>query len=564
MPLQVLRQLRKSASQMAYNSLLYNWSLRGSVPDRLVVKPVDPWPGDAEAGRSLCGPPSPEHGFGAAGGDQIDLCDEVGRAEDFTGAGCWEPVGIDRAWLEHMHGFTWLRDLRALGGAAARKAARDMIESWAGRYSGWHAMAWHPGITGERVAMWIALYEVFGASASEGFQDIFFESVIRQARHLSRALPGDAEGIDALKAIKGLLYAGLAFEGCEAWIEQALDALKTEIEKQILGDGAHVSRSPAQLLQALQILLDVRMALSAGGYPLPEKIQHAIDRMGPALRFFRYADKHFALFNGTQEGPKNGGQDFVDCVLGQANVRGKNLQSLPCAGYERMSMGRTLVMFDCGRSPDFPYDVRAHAAPLAFEVSYAKERLFVSCGTHPDSEQWQETLRATAAHNTASIDYRNACEIREDGHMARKVRNVVPLREESKEAMLLESSHDGYVPLNGITHRRRLYLSGKGHDLRGEDIFTSSIGSGITHDVAIRFHIHPRVMVSLVRDGQDALLRLPSGIGWRFHHTGGVLALEDSIYLGEGSRPRKTKQLVIYGQMSEDIAQIKWAVQREG
>ena len=83
-------------------------------------------------------------------------------------------------------------------------------------------------------------------------------------------------------------------------------------------------------------------------------------------------------------------------------------------------------------------------------------------------------------------------------------------------------------------------------------------------DVAIRFHIHPRVMVSLVGEGDEALLRLPSGIGWRFHQSGGILKLEDSVYLGEDSRPRKTRQIVIYGSMSEPELRIKWAMRREG
>ena len=543
MPVQVLRHIRKSASQMACNSFLYNWSLRGHVPERLVVKPVDPWPGCAENGRWLCG------GSFVFEGDQLD----IEKAS-------WEPFAIGEAWLDHMHGFSWLRDLRALGGDVARQQAREMIVSWISNYPRWQSVAWQPELTGERVAMWIALYEMFGASADEDFQDMFFASLTHQARHLSRALPGDLHGIDLLKGIKGLLYAGVAFEGYESWIEQALDLLEKEIGKQILADGAHISRCPSQLLEALQILLDIRTALMAGGYPLPEAVQHAIDRMGPALRFFRYSDKHFALFNGTQEGHV----DFMDCVLGQANVRGKALQSLPCAGYERVTLGRTLLLFDCGKTPSYPHDGKAHLAPLAFEMCYGKDRLLVSCGTHPTSVEWQESLRATAAHNTASIDYRNACELREDGHIARKVRNVTAIREDSKDARLVEASHDGYLSLNGITHRRRLYLSDKGHDLRGEDVFNCSIGHYHTHDVVVRFHIHPRVLVSLVRDDQEALLRLPNGIGWRFHQTGGVLALEDSIYLGEGIRPRKTKQLVIYGQISENVSQFKWAFQREG
>lgn len=79
------------------------------------------------------------------------------------------------------------------------------------------------------------------------------------------------------------------------------------------------------------------------------------------------------------------------------------------------------------------------------------------------------------------------------------------------------------------------------------------------------FPLHPRVMVSLIGEGnEEALLRLPSGIGWRFHQSGGILKLEDFVYLGEDSRPRKTKQLVVYGDMPDTEFKVKWAMQREG
>lgn len=487
MPLHVLHSLRKRASHMAAGSVFYNWSLRGPAPERMLVRPVDAWAGDAEAGK------------------------------DF-GLSSWTPEDADMVWMAHTHGFTWLRDLRAAAaergaGPSMRARARALVYNWITYYPRWEATAWRPDICGERIAIWLSSYEFFGEEMfddpdeEQAFQDAFFESVARQARHLARALSkssGEVEGIGALKAAKGLLYAGLAFEGCEHWIEQALGAVSSEIDKQILGDGAHRSRSPKVLAEALQIMLDVRMALRSGDYPLPEKIQHVIDRMGPALRFFRYTDKHLALFHGAQEGDV----DFLDCLLGQAGVRAKTMSSLPCAGFERISQGRTTVIMDCGPVPHYPYDREAHAAPLAFEMTYGRERVFVNCGSHPDNDEWQDALRSTAAHTALVLANRNACEIRKDGHFARKVRKPSHLREDGRGAVLLEASHDGYEQLNGFVHRRRIYLCEDGDDLRGEDDLSAALSPAKAVEFAVRFHLHPRAMVSLIRDGQEALIRL--------------------------------------------------------
>lgn len=545
MPVQIFRLLKKRAQGFAYNSAVYNWSLRGDVPERLLVKPADSWPGDADNGRMLCDGQMPGH------------------------------YGFD-----DVQSFVWLRDLRAyshIQGSPVlliRAQARCMIHSWVEQNTRWHEASWAPGICGTRIAMWISAYEFFTensvrfAETYDDFEDVFFESLVLQARHLSRVFTHDAfQGVKPLeifKACKGLLYAGLAFEGYEDWVDQALERLEVEIDAQIAGDGSHKSRSPAQLMEALQILLDVRVALSAGGYPLPEKIQHAIDRMGPALRFFRYNDKGLAIFHGTQEG----NPELLDMILTQASVRGKNLQSLPSAGFERASLGRMSVMMDCGPSDavrvNRRFDIGVHAAPLAFEMNYGRERVFVNCGTHPVSDEWADALRATPAHNALMLAARNACEIRDDGTFSRRAEKCTSRREDIKGAVLLESSHDGYQRLNGVIHRRRLYLCDDGQDLRGEETLHTQIVPTKPLDIALRFHLHPRVMVSLIRDGQEALLRLPGGTGWRFSFSAGQMRLEDSVYLGEGFELRKTKQLAIYGQTLERKSKIKWSLVKEG
>lgn len=539
----VIGQVRRKAGQITFGNALYNWSLGGSVPTAMTVVPTDAWPGNAEAGRWLCG--------GAFAMEDAHL--------EMHGD-CWEPVGVSENWLAHMHGFSWLRDLRAVGGDQARQQARSMIESWIKRHQRWSRIAWRPDLTGRRIANWISLYNFYGASAHEEFQAQLFESLTRQARHLSRALPGAVSGVSLLYGIRGLAFAGLAFAGRESWLEQALDLLQQEGKKQILSDGGHASRSPAQLLEALRVYIDIRSGLVAGGYPVPEQLAHTIDRMAQALRFFRYADKRFSVFNGAQESD----EALIESVLLKSNAQGRILRNLPQSGYERLALGRSVVMMDCGAPPASPYDGAAHAAPLAFEFAYGRERIFVSCGAHPLEPQWNESLRATAAHNSVIVDHRNACEVRDGGHIGRRPRTVMVHREDNRDAVLVEASHDGYLPVNGITHRRRLYLSHQGHDLRGEETLSCSTGLGRAAEIAVRFHLHPKVQVSLIQDGREALLRLPGGAGWRFFHSGGVLALEESLYLGQGTHPRKTRQLVIHGLMEGDAAQIKWALHREG
>jgi len=137
-----LSHLRHKATATAYGTSLYQWSLGGSIPDRLAVIPPDPWPGDAMRGRRIC-----QDVFSLAG-EQLPVRD-----------GDFEPKGISDVWLSHIHAFEWLRDLRALGGDQGRHQARAMITAWIDRYSGWNELSWRADLTGQRIAIWIALHD---------------------------------------------------------------------------------------------------------------------------------------------------------------------------------------------------------------------------------------------------------------------------------------------------------------------------------------------------------------------------------------------------------------------
>ena len=539
----VIRKIRTRAGHMTYNSPLYNWSLGGTIPDRLTFSPCDLWPGNSDHARWLI-----HSGTFTIGGDRLELHDAN-----------WHPDDAEGHWIEHIHSFDWIRDLRALGGDAGRKSARAMIRNWIDTHQGWDEESWRNDIVGKRLGNWLAGYDFFGESADDEFQDIFLESVVRQLRHLSRALPGMLTGLPLLYAIKGLAFGGLTLEGREGYLEQALNLLDEQIDKQILSDGGHITRNPQALMETIRILIDIRCAIRQGGYPAIPKIQYGLDRAVPALRFFRHGDGRFALFNNCQENDA----DKIKNTVMQASSKARTLNSLPHTGYERISMGRSLLIADAGKPPTWPHDHQAHIAPLSFEFSHGRERIFVNCGTHPTSAQWQDALRSTPAHNTLIVDDRNMCDLNKDGTMGHRPKTVVVDRDDKKDGVLIDACHDGYVPINGITHRRRFFMSDKGRDFRGEDNLTCATGLAAEHEVALRFHLHPKVMVSLIQGGEEALLRLGNGTGWRFTANGGKLEIENSVYLGEGVRPRKTKQLVIKGLMDSDHTQFKWALQLE-
>lgn len=530
-----------------YGSALYRWfALSGRVTPTLLVLPPDPWPGDVEQGADLL-----RHIFRFAG--------QTLQGEEPP----WLPESASPGWLAEMHGFDWLRHLRSVGGDAARRQARALVAHWIetqGR--GWNAVTWSPDLIAARLASWIGQHDFFLSSADDATRAMVFDSMGRQLRHLSRALPGRLQGLPLLLAIKGLIYGGLCLPGQEAVLERGRKLLLRELQRQILPDGGHVERNPSVQLQVLRHLIDMRGCFRAARIAVPDPLQYAIDRATPTVRFFRHGDGGLCLFNGGQEEESI----LIDTVLGQADARGRPLRSAPHIGFERMTAGRTCIILDAGVPSPPGLDEAAHAGTLSFEMSVGRDRLIVNCGAHPSAAApWRAALAASAAHSTLVVGDTNSSAVLDGGGLSRRAAKVETTRQESQGNILVEASHDGYRDSHGLTHSRRLYLAESGEDLRGEDILSGAAGQPF----ALRFHLHPDVHPEMVDDGSMAL-RTGSGAVWRLRIGGDSvdqgLELADSIYLGGGlggGDPLPTRQVLLRGVSQAGQTSLKWALRRE-
>ncbi len=504
---------------------------------RLRTIPPDPWPGDAQLGRDM-----------AAG-----IFRFVGHTLEKENLS-WEPEGAPAEWISALHGFEWLRDLRSVGGERARRMAREMVTLWIARYPKFHATAWRADITGLRLTSWIAFHDFFCASADDEFRKDYFSSLTRQARHLARALPGNLSGIPLLRALKGLAYTGLALEDGEERLEQACSGILHQIREQILPDGGHISRSPQATFEFLQCLVDLRAALIFAGTELPEELQHAIDRIAPAVKFFRHGDGVLAQFNGGQAGNAH----LCEITLMHSGARGKAMESLPHCGYERITQGRARMIMDTGLPMAPAYSHQAHAGLLGFEYSFGRERVIVNCGTSAVPGKWRHMLRSTLAHSTLIVENCNSCQIDSGGILSSRS-TVQARRQEDADVALIEARHTGYVPRFGLIHRRCVRLQDQGNILCGEDQLTGKTGMFF----AVRFHLHPGIHASRVEESEEILLRSASGMTWRFKAIGFTPDIEESVYGDAGILPVPSLQIVLTGQTAGSTTTVEWEMRRE-
>jgi uncharacterized heparinase superfamily protein len=193
-------------------------------------------------------------------------------------------------------------------------------------------------------------------------------------------------------------------------------------------------------------------------------------------------------------------------------------------------------------------------------MSIGRERLVVNCGSFAgDDRGWRDAMRSADAHSTLIVKDASIAEIRPDERLAGRPVEITHERRESEGSIWVEASHDGYRRPFGVIHARRLYLHESGDDVRGEDRLD---GPG-REPFKIRFHLHPDVMAATTGNSGSVLLTLPGGAEWRFVAAGGIVSLEESVYLGSSDTPKRGVQIVIKGAPKEDSAEVKWAFQRE-
>ena len=247
-----------------------------------------------------------------------------------------------------------------------------------------------------------------------------------------------------------------------------------------------------------------------------------------------HGDGGLAVFHGVERTHSA----MAQAVLEHDTVQGQPLSLAAQSRYCRITHGEALIIADCG-----PPSICDSA--LAIEFSHGAQRIVGSCGVPVNaSPEWLAAARSAAAHSTLQLE--------DSAHRGEIGADFI----ESPEGTLVKACNASGT----LTHTRELFLGSDGSDFRGEDRIEPHAEDGAAANFALRFHLHPSVKASANRKGAAIILLLPNKDAWQFSARGGVLALEDSIYLA-GSGPRHSRQIVIRGNTAA-VGQIKWAFRK--
>ncbi|MFD0985700.1 heparinase II/III family protein [Methyloligella solikamskensis] len=484
----------------------------------------------------------------------------------------FEIMAPSEAWTRELHGFGWLRNLRAAGNALAHEQAQGLFADWVKQQKTVPALAWRPDVVGRRVISWLANCMVVLDTENVDAYHSFMHELTAQLRYLSAMHREAPDGAPRLVSVMALVYGGLCIADQQPVVKRYTRPLAKELERQILPDGSHISRNPIVLVELLLDLLPLRQCFVARDLTPPPELTSAIDRAMTALRFFRFRDGDLARFNGTGATPS----DALATLLAYDESQSHPPRAATVGKYGRLERGTSVLLADIGAAPPLTLSRHAAAGCLSFELVVDGTPVIVNSGAPgPEHGEFAAISRATAAHSTLTVE-------EESSGLFERMGQAAPVRPDATligppevtgevidegEALELKGRHEGYKKTFGLAHSRQIVLAPTGALISGRDVLTpvGPRAKGVPVGAlayTVRFHLHPEVRAAVTPGGRSIELTLRNGEIWHLSSNAREIGLESSLYFGDERGPRDSLQVVLSGFVGDEEARTSWSIER--
>jgi uncharacterized heparinase superfamily protein len=524
---------------------------------RLLATVENPLPGDPVAGTALRAGHFLVHGVKAPIG-QVDF----------------SPVArLSPPFERIIHSFGWLGDLAA---CAPRQqcthTAERILSAWLEANHGQGKGApWKVGFSGHRVLNWLVHAPLLLSGHDKALRNRTLDALAQTARWLDRNI-GKAE--DRLAELAGwcaIVAAGLLLpEGKPRRLFGEAGLVRT-LGELVGDDGGVLSRSPLDQMEAIELLVQLGACYRATRREPPQAVQTMERMLVPPLLAMLHSDGGL----GSWQGAGAVSAERVAALVKASGVRTRPLRDARQWGYQRVSAGRAVLLFDAAPPPLARHARHGCASSLAFELSHGKQRLIVNCGGAAFAGgqvpvRIEQGLRGTSAHSTLTLGDANSTAVLINGKLGSGVGEVEVDRRLVENgqgtATRIEASHDGYAQRFGLIHRRILILRDDGTELRGEDLIAPAGRRAKRGKVpySIRFHLGPGIEATLTESKRGVHLALPDGSYWQFLSVNSEVTIEESLWVDGHGRPQPVQQLVIEGMESRGGGSFSWLLKKLG
>ncbi len=401
----------------------------------------------------------------------------------------WLDPQVSRLRLYHLHYFDFLWSFVAHPDREwARDRAAGLIRDWESAVHPGAWSPWHPYVVATRG--WNLVQAV--PTLFHPVPDDLARLIWLHGDQIYRNLEHDVGGNHLVRDLRGLVGLALAFDE-PGWLITGIGGLVSCVEEQVLPDGGHFERSAFYHSQVLIDLEEVCDLLAVAGQSARPELEDAVRTMRSYLELICPPGGRLPVFNdGVATNPR----------LGPITPDpGPGLRPLDDTGYLVGRRGPFHLVFDIGRPSPPTLPAHGQCSLLSCELTLDDRPLLVNCGSSEyDDPLVRARERGTLSHNTVMVDSTEQSEIWATFRMGRQASPTGVEAAESRDAIVLSGSHDGYDRLPGSPrHSRQIRVTTD--EVRVVDRIT---GAG-HHRVEGRWLVHPEVGVEPV-DERSLLL----------------------------------------------------------
>tara|TARA_B110000211_G_scaffold172165_1_gene194343 strand:- start:1240 stop:2811 length:1572 start_codon:yes stop_codon:yes gene_type:complete len=310
---------------------------------------------------------------------------------------------------------------------------------------------------------------------------------------LSKSLEFHLLGNHLLENGFGLLFGAYYFQD-EFFYKKAKTILVSELEEQILKDGAHYELSPLYHQIILFRVLDSYNLVINNAWRSQELnvlLEQTAKKMLAWLKEISWRNGEIPMLNDSASGITPHTNDLFEYAE-TLGLKAQVLQ-LKVSGYRKFDSKDFEVVMDVGQIAPSYQPGHSHADSLQFLLHFKRVPIIVDTGisTYEKNER-RQLERSTESHNTVVLNKTNSSNVWSGFRVAERACVVI----EEDNDVCLTASHNGYRKM-GLIHRRSFSLE--------EGVF-------VIHDEVIskkqkvylaegHLHFHPNVIVKKVQDG---------------------------------------------------------------
>ena len=392
-----------------------------------------------------------------------------------------------KAEINNLH---FMEFLEGADDAAFVRLVQDWIAHNPRRAKGAGRYAWRPYNLSLRTVIWLQEIARRRPALPMAFVEEAAHSLDHQFDYLANHLETDLRGNHLIKNVKALLWGSTCFTGASAerWRVLSTHHLRRELDEQILPDGCHYERSPAYHCQVLADLIECWSVIEAPD--LKAKLGDVVRRMLPPLDLLSHPDGLVAPLN---DGGLRMAYPPPAIADAWARLTGETVDvptgpfALEDAGYYGLAAADARLMVDCGPLGPPYLAGHGHGDLLAVEWSLAGRRVLVDQGTlQYVGGPGRARTRATAGHNTVTLDDKNQSDFYGAFRVGRRARPMPRRFSPTKNGFVFEGTHDGYARLEGAPYHVRCVEAGSS-GLHIQD----TIEGGTGQQAVARFLLHP-------------------------------------------------------------------------